>query len=308
MTRRSRPATALTAPLAKLMRGSVAAATRFGSAFRASISDGLRQRGIPASASRGVATAGARTTPITSPPGTPATPRTAWAWRTSSGSGGSSSRRFFPKIANAKAMAVAVVVPTSIGRIVVVVDRRTPRASRARVSVPQPDPSPAAGPRPSGPIPAVPPGEPYAPRPPPAEPTVVSPVVSPFATPPAPAASPPLVPSPLEGSPGTWPPNAVGPPVGLRSPVEPGPPVLVPGSNALPGAGEAVGLAVDGVERGESTEPPDAPVAVGFGVGAIAGAGVAVGLGVGLGVGFGVAVGAGVGLGGAVIVTLPASI
>ena len=122
------------APLSKLMW---AATRRSGSGRLAGLPGrtGRRQRGMPASAAsigRDVAAHGPRRAPR--PPGTPAWPRAACAWRTSSGAGGSSSRRFLPKIANAKAIAVAVVVPTSIGRAVVVVGRRwmpsTSRASR----------------------------------------------------------------------------------------------------------------------------------------------------------------------------------
>src|SRR6476646_4652531 len=139
---------------------------------------------MPASAaSIGATVEGARPAASTSAPGTRSWPRAAWAWRTSSGAGGSSSRRFLPKIANAKAIAVAVVVPTSIGRAVVVGDGRMPSTSRAAVRAPQlPVPPRAPTPLPPVPLPLVP-EPPAAPPvgPPPAEPSSIVPATGPAA-------------------------------------------------------------------------------------------------------------------------------
>ena len=77
-------------------------------------------------------------------------PRAAFAWRTSSGAGCSSSRRFLPKIAKAIAIATAPVVPTRVG------SERQDTARRARgrgcrerpPARPSPSPTDPAPPRP----------------------------------------------------------------------------------------------------------------------------------------------------------------
>src|SRR5689334_15696047 len=141
MTRRSRPSTTGATPLANVI-GWFTATDRLGSALRAAWRDGRRQRGIADSRSTGAGTVVDRTTPLTiSPPGTAAWPCAAFAPRTSSAAGGSPSRRFLPKIANANAIVIAPVVPTSIGRVVRPDGRSIPSVSRAVASAPQPGPA-----------------------------------------------------------------------------------------------------------------------------------------------------------------------